>query len=121
VKQVSVTPAAGLALVLDPQLFSGVLLEQVQGDLAGRRQTPGPALVTPAWFGFQSFVHPGCMGALVVCLRRAPLWHPGTSPFIRAFTPPLTPLSLKHEFRCKNGLSKQLFGHYLAMFSFLVR
>jgi hypothetical protein len=21
------------------------------------------------------------------------------------------PLSLKHEFRCKNGLSKQLFGH----------
>jgi hypothetical protein len=31
------------------------------------------------------------------------------------------PLPLKHEFRCKNGLSKRLFGHYLAMFSFLVR
>jgi hypothetical protein len=31
------------------------------------------------------------------------------------------PLPLKHEFRCQKGLFKQLLGHYLAMFSFLVR
>lgn len=40
-EQVTVTPAAVLALAFNPQLFSGVLLEQVQRNLTGSRQILG--------------------------------------------------------------------------------
>ncbi|ANG61223.1 hypothetical protein A8C75_01275 [Marinobacterium aestuarii] len=50
-KQVTATPAAGLALVFDLQLFGCVLFEQVQCDLTGSRQIfgrmalPGPGMI----------------------------------------------------------------------------
>ena len=43
---------------------SALRLEPRHERPTAHRQALAPALVTSAWFGFQSLIHPGCMGAL---------------------------------------------------------